>query len=83
MFVFFIFYFRKGSIIVEFQLTFKAKVTLEEALAPLRKETANGKLGSLKVDPGSLKETDAKKGEMLHVFFCVFCVTGGHVGGLT
>ena len=75
-------YFRKGSIIAVFQLTFKAKVTAEEALAPLKKETADGKLGSLKVDPGSLKETEAKKGEMLRVFFCVIRVTGGHVGGL-
>ena len=77
-----VFIFRKGSIIAVFQLTFKAKVTAEEALAPLKKETADGKLGSLEVDPGSLKETEAKRGEMSRVFFCVFVVTGGHVGGL-
>jgi len=79
----FYFFFRKGSIIAVFQLTFKVKVTAEVALNPLKKETADGRLGSLKVDRGSLKETDAKKGEMLHVFFCVLCVTGGHIGGLT
>jgi len=79
----FYFTFRKGSIITVFQLTFKTKVSAEEALAPLKKETANGKLGSLKVVPSSLKEAEAKKGEMLRVFFCVFCVTGGHVGELT
>jgi len=54
---------REGSIIAVFQLKFKVKVTAEEALAPLKKETADGKLGSLKVDPGSLKETDAKKAD--------------------
>ena len=79
----FYFIFRKGSIIAVFQLTFKAKVSAEETLAPLRKEIEDGKLGSLKVDPGSLKETEAKEGELLRVFFCVFCVTGGHVRGLT
>ena len=79
----FIFYFRKGSIIAEFKLTFKAEVTAEEALAPLKKETADGKLGSLKVDPGSLKETDAKSSMLLHVFFYVFCDIGGNVGELT
>ena len=40
---------------VDFQLLFKTKVTSKEALAPLKKVTANGKLGSLKVDPSSLK----------------------------
>jgi len=54
---------RKGSIIAVFQLTFKVKVTAEVALNPLKKETADGRLGSLKVDRGSLKETDAKKAD--------------------
>lgn len=40
---------------VDFQLVFETKVTSEEALAPLKKVTADGKLGSLKVDPSSLK----------------------------
>ncbi|PFX24473.1 hypothetical protein AWC38_SpisGene10897 [Stylophora pistillata] len=54
---------RKGSIIAEFQLKFDKEVTAEEVLAPLKKETADGKLGSLKVDPASLKETDRKKAD--------------------
>ena len=50
---------------VDFQLTFETKVTSEEALAPLKKVTEDGKLGSLKVDPSSLKpKTTAKKGNI-------------------
>lgn len=41
---------------VDFQLIFETKVTSKEALAPLKKETADGRLGSLKVDPISLKQ---------------------------
>jgi len=52
---------RPGSIVADFQLTFETKVTLEEALAPLKKETANGKLGSLEVDPNSLKPKITKQ----------------------
>lgn len=40
---------------VDFQLIFETKVTSKEALAPLKKVTADGKLGSLRVDPSSLK----------------------------
>ena len=40
---------------VDFQLIFETKVTSKEALAPLKKMTADGKLGTLKVDPNSLK----------------------------
>ena len=40
---------------VDFKLIFDTKVTSKEALAPLKKMTADGKLGSLKVDPSSLK----------------------------
>lgn len=47
---------RRGSIMVEFQLVFRSSITSEEALAPLKKVTADGKLGSLKVDPSSLKQ---------------------------
>jgi len=54
---------RPGSIIAEFQLTFKTKVTGEEALAPLKRETAGGKLGSLEVDPNSLKPKSTKQGD--------------------
>ncbi len=50
---------------VDFQLIFETKPTSEEALAPLKKVTAGGKLGSLKVDPSSLKpKTIAKKGNI-------------------
>ena len=58
-------FFRRGSIVAEFQLIFKTKVTEEEALVELKRETANGKLGSLAVDPSSLKPTPAKQGEVL------------------
>lgn len=57
--------FRPGSVVVEFQLTFKSEVTGEVALAELKRETANGKLGQLGVDPTSLKETTPKEGEVL------------------
>ena len=40
---------------VDFQLIFKSELTSKEALAPLKKQTAKGSLGSLKVDPSSLK----------------------------
>ena len=40
---------------VDFQLIFETKVTSKEALAPLKKVTADGKLGSLRVDPRYLK----------------------------
>lgn len=46
---------RPGSTVVDFQLIFETKVTSKEALAPLKKVTADGKLGSLRVDPSSLK----------------------------
>jgi len=41
--------------VVDFQLIFETKVTSKEALAPLKKMVADGKLGSLKVDSNSLK----------------------------
>ena len=61
-------FFRPGSVIAEFQLTFKTKVTGEEALAPLKRETAGGKLGRLEVDPNSLKPKSAKQGVVLRNF---------------
>ena len=60
-------FFRPGSVIAEFQLTFKTKVTGEEALAPLKRETAGGKLGSLEVDPNSLKPKSAKQGVLYEI----------------
>jgi len=43
------------AVIVVFKMTFKEKVTVEEALGPLKTETADGKLGKLAVDPDSLR----------------------------
>lgn len=42
---------------VKFKLVFKAAVSNTEATAPLKKEIQDGELGSLKVDPDSLKTT--------------------------
>ena len=58
-------FFRSGSIIADFKLTFKTSVTVKGAIAPLKKATANGKLGSLGVDPNSLKPKISKQGEVL------------------
>ena len=38
-----------------FKLIFKADVAKEQALAPLKKEIEDGELGSMKVEPNSLK----------------------------
>ena len=55
--------YRKGSIIAEFKLTFKTSLTAKEAMAPLKQETADGKLGSLDVDSNSLKLKDNNQGK--------------------
>ena len=55
--------YRKGSIITEFKLTFKTSLTAKEAMAPLKQETADGKLGSLEVDSNSLKLKDNNQGK--------------------
>lgn len=47
--------FRRGSVVVEFKLLFKKKVTDETAVAPLRKAVDNGSLGPLAVQPASLR----------------------------
>jgi len=49
------------AIFVDFQLTFTRKMTVQEALAPLKNKTADGKLGKLSVDPGSLKHKNDTK----------------------
>ena len=46
----------------EFKLLFKTKVTDEEALAPLEKAVKTGKVGSLSVDPESLKIVNNNEG---------------------
>ena len=64
---------RPGSIIIEFKLTFKTQVTPRDALAPLRKEMATGNLGSLRVDPTSLKELKTvKTGESPYGFIKMY-----------
>ena len=55
--------YRKGSIIAEFKLTFKTSLTAKEAMAPLKQEIADGKLGSLEVDPNSLRLKDNNQGK--------------------
>nr|XP_058945176.1 von Willebrand factor D and EGF domain-containing protein-like [Pocillopora verrucosa] len=47
--------FRRGSVVVEFKLLFKEKVTDETAVAPLKKAVDNGNLGPLAVNPASLR----------------------------
>jgi len=47
--------FRPGSVVVEFQLSFKNKLEDDRALIPLKKAIQDGKLGPLTVDPESLK----------------------------
>lgn len=49
-------FFSKGSIVAEFQLTFKKKTAAEGALEGFRQEISDGNLGSLRVDPESLEQ---------------------------
>lgn len=53
---------RKGSIVAKFKLIFEADVNEQEAKAPLQRAIEDGELGSLKVDPASLKATDNEPG---------------------
>lgn len=46
----------------EFKLTFKRKLGNEEAVAPLKKGIKDGKMGSLSVDPESLKIKEETEG---------------------
>ena len=62
--LFLFFFLRKGSIVAEFKLTFKTSLTAKEAMAPLKQETADGKLGSLEVDSNSLKLKDNNHGKL-------------------
>ena len=58
-----VFVLRPGSVAVEFKLTFKRELKDEEALAPLKEGIKNGKMGSLTVDPESLKVKKNNKGK--------------------
>ena len=66
---FLFFFLRKGSIVAEFKLTFKTSLTAKEAMAPLKQETADGKLGSLEVDSNSLKLKDNNHGKLPMIFY--------------
>ena len=54
-FYFHVFFRPYELLVVEFKLTFKTKATVKDGLAPLKKKVSSGQLGSLKVDPNSLK----------------------------
>ena len=51
-----------GSIIADFRLKFNTSVSADEALAPLKKEAAKGKLGISEVEPNSPKLRNTEKG---------------------
>ena len=66
---------RPGSVAVEFKLTFKRELKDEEALAPLKEGIKNGKMGSLTVDPESLKVKKNNNGNCsykLHAIILLF-----------
>ena len=47
--------FSKGSVVAEFQLMFRSKVSSDEAFADLKNQISDGNLGNLQVDPASLE----------------------------
>ena len=73
------FYFRRGSIVVDLELVFKE--TSKDPLAPLKRSTEDGTLGSLRVYPESLKIKSAKTGKNI-IFICFHLSTGCQVGGI-
>jgi len=58
---------RPGSVLVEFQLSFKNKLEDDRAATPLKKAIQNGKLGPLTVDPESLKIMKEAEGNCKHI----------------
>ena len=46
----------KGSVVAEFQLMFRSKVSSDEAFADLKNQIKDGNLGNLQVDPESLEQ---------------------------
>lgn len=48
--------FRKGSIVAEFKLIFHVNVEPKDAYGMLKREINDGNLGTLRVDPSSLKQ---------------------------
>ena len=57
---------RPGSVVAEFQLSFKNNLEDEKALTPLKRAVQDGKLGSLTVDPESLKIKKDVEGNWKH-----------------
>ena len=54
---------RQGSVVVEFRLKFKQKLKQEDALAPLKEGLKDGRMGSLRVFPESLKVKSDREGK--------------------
>lgn len=48
---------------VEFKLQFKGNLKTEEALAPLKEGIKDGQMGSLRVDPESLRVNNGREGK--------------------
>ena len=46
----------KGSVVAEFQLMFRSKVSSDEAFADLKNQIKDGNLGNLQVDPEYLEQ---------------------------
>ena len=65
---------RKGSVVVEFKLKFKGKLKTEEALAPLKEGIKDGRMGSLRVDPESLRVKNGREGNTFCLFYFVVVV---------
>ena len=57
---------RPGSVVAEFQLSFKNNLEDEKALTPLKRAVQDGKLGPLTVDPESLKIKKDVEGNWKH-----------------
>ena len=57
---------RSGSVVAQFQLLFKNILEDEKALNPLKKAVEDGYLGSLTVDPESLKIIKDVEGNRKH-----------------
>ena len=57
------FFARKGSVLVEFKLTFKKKLENSEALTPLKEGIKGGRMGPWSVDPESLKVNEQGEGK--------------------
>ncbi|XP_078371975.1 von Willebrand factor D and EGF domain-containing protein-like isoform X3 [Oculina patagonica] len=73
--------FKQGSVVVEFKLTFKKQLDNEKALGALKEGIKDGKMGSLKVDPESLKvKRDSEEPTKPKISFAV--IIGISCGGV-